>query len=102
VRSTGSRTRSRFDRRSEALARRPLRAFDLTAHDVTVPVSSSMTGRTRRCPMPTAFVSRVRPAGTLVSTEGLGHRRLLRDPGVVDVVARFVTSGGGEDDLSAR
>ena len=42
------------------------------------------------------------PAGTLVSTEGLGHRRLLCDPGVVDTVTRFVTSGGGEDDLPAR
>ncbi|HEY8474268.1 MAG TPA: alpha/beta hydrolase [Natronosporangium sp.] len=31
------------------------------------------------------------PDARLLTTEGLGHRRLLRDPGVIDAVVRFVT-----------
>jgi len=30
------------------------------------------------------------PGAELVSTSGLGHRRILRDPGVIDAVVRFV------------
>lgn len=33
------------------------------------------------------------PAATLVSTDGLGHRRVLADPGVVDRVVAFLADG---------
>jgi pimeloyl-ACP methyl ester carboxylesterase len=35
------------------------------------------------------------PGARLVRTEGLGHRRLLRDPGVIDEAVRFVTEAHG-------
>lgn len=37
------------------------------------------------------------PDGRLESTEGLGHRRILRDPGVVQRTVEFVTAGRGAD-----
>ncbi|TNC17277.1 alpha/beta fold hydrolase [Georgenia sp. 311] len=92
----GERTRSRFDRRLEALARRPLRDFDLTAHDVTVPVLVVHDRQDKEVPHADGVrVAGTWPDGTLVTTEGLGHRRLLRDPGVVDVVTRFVAASDG-------
>jgi pimeloyl-ACP methyl ester carboxylesterase len=36
------------------------------------------------------------PAARLVTTSGLGHRRILRDPDVVAGAARFVAAGEGE------
>ena len=36
------------------------------------------------------------PAATLVTTEGLGHHRLLRDPKVVRRTVEFVAEGAGE------
>jgi pimeloyl-ACP methyl ester carboxylesterase len=32
------------------------------------------------------------PSAHLVTTDGLGHQRILRDPGVVSKVVDFVTS----------
>ncbi|WLT33081.1 alpha/beta hydrolase [Geothrix sp. PMB-07] len=34
------------------------------------------------------------PRGRLLSTEGLGHRRLLRDPGVIEATLAFLKQGG--------
>lgn len=38
-------------------------------------------------------IARAWPGAEVVITEGLGHRRLLRDPEVVERVARFVAAG---------
>jgi pimeloyl-ACP methyl ester carboxylesterase len=37
-----------------------------------------------------ATIAGARPAGRLRTTQGLGHRRILRDPGVVSAAAAFV------------
>ena len=37
--------------------------------------------------------ARVLPGGRLVTTRGLGHRRILRDPGVVAGAVRFLEEG---------
>jgi len=38
-------------------------------------------------------IAHAAPAGTLVSTHGLGHHRVLRAPEVIDAVVPFVTDG---------
>ena len=38
-------------------------------------------------------IARAAPAGTLVSTHGLGHHRVLRAPEVIDAVVPFVADG---------
>jgi pimeloyl-ACP methyl ester carboxylesterase len=35
-------------------------------------------------------IARALPAATLVATDGLGHRRILRDAGVIDLAVRFI------------
>jgi pimeloyl-ACP methyl ester carboxylesterase len=35
------------------------------------------------------------PRARLLATEGLGHRRLLRDPAVIGAVTAFVTGDAG-------
>ncbi len=42
-----------------------------------------------------AAVAAAVPGARLVTTEGLGHRRILRDPAVVGEVVRFVSGGAG-------
>jgi hypothetical protein len=41
-----------------------------------------------------AAIARVWPVARLVTTSGLGHRRILRDPAVVAEAAGFVTGAG--------
>lgn len=50
-----------------------------------------------------AAIAEAAPAGRLVATEGLGHRRVIRAPEVVDVVAPFAADGvrAADDDRSA-
>ncbi len=38
-------------------------------------------------------IARLLPGGRLVSTEGLGHRRILRDAGVIEQAVRFLEEG---------
>lgn len=38
-----------------------------------------------------AAIAEAWPQSTLITTEGLGHRRVLRDPAVVDTVTSFIT-----------
>jgi len=33
------------------------------------------------------------PGATLITTTGLGHNRILRDPSVIDAIADFVQPG---------
>jgi hypothetical protein len=45
-----------------------------------------------------AAIARAWPAARLVTTAGLGHRRILRDPAVVAEVAGFVASAAAVSD----
>ncbi len=41
-----------------------------------------------------AAIAEAAPHGRLVETNGLGHRRVLKDPAVVSLCVRFLTDGG--------
>jgi pimeloyl-ACP methyl ester carboxylesterase len=91
----GERTRERLVPRLERRVGAPLSAFDLPA----------MAGRVATPPLllvhdrqdtetawsDSAAIARSWPRARLVSTSGLGHYRILRDPAVVAEVAGFVT-----------
>jgi pimeloyl-ACP methyl ester carboxylesterase len=49
-----------------------------------------------------AAIARAWPAARLVTTSGLGHRRILRDPAVVAEVAGFLTGTGQPPPLPPR
>lgn len=88
----GSRTKRRFDARLESMAGRPLRDFDLTSHPMTVPALVVHDQRDKEVPYAQGVrIAEAWPNAELLSTDGLGHQRILRDPGVVQAVARFVT-----------
>lgn len=44
--------------------------------------------------------SRALPSATLVATEGLGHRRILRDPDVIERAVRFIAAAPGAHEIS--
>jgi hypothetical protein len=61
------------------------------------------TGTTVRSRSTRAAASpRTGPDARLIATDRLGHRRLLRDPGVVDAVARFVAASGAASPETGR
>jgi len=96
----GERTRQRFDARLEALAGRPLTHFDLTRMPADAPTLVVHDRHDKEVPYAESVrIAEAWPAATLVTTEGLGHQRILRDPGVIARVTEFVTgeppSGGG-------
>lgn len=49
-----------------------------------------------------AAVAHSVPNGRLTMTEGLGHRRILRDPGVVAEAVKFLVGGEGRDKSEER
>jgi pimeloyl-ACP methyl ester carboxylesterase len=88
----GERTRRLFDARLEALAGRPLTDFDLTRTSAAAPTLVVHDRHDKEVPYAESVrIAEAWPAATLVTTEGLGHQRILRDPGVVARVAEFVT-----------
>ncbi|MPV35871.1 alpha/beta fold hydrolase [Georgenia subflava] len=87
------RTQTRFDRRLEALAGRPLADFDLTTMSGAVPALIVHDRRDKEVPYREGVkVAASWDAAELVTTDGLGHQRILRDPGVVEQVTRFATA----------
>ncbi|GAA1653040.1 alpha/beta fold hydrolase [Georgenia ruanii] len=89
----GERTRTRFERRLEELAGRPVHDFDLTT--MAPPTPALVIHDRHDKEVPYADGERVAgawPAARLHTTETLGHQRILRDPGVVAEVTRFVVS----------
>jgi pimeloyl-ACP methyl ester carboxylesterase len=94
----GERIRTRLVRRVERRVGLPLSAFDVPA----------MASRTATPPLllvhdrqdaetgwsDSAAIARSWPGSRLVTTGGLGHRRILRAPAVVAEVAGFVTGAG--------
>lgn len=88
-----ARTKQRFDRRLEALAGRPLRDFDLGHMRGTVPTLVVHDRRDKEVPYEDGVhVAQTWAAAELLTTDGLGHQRILRDADVVAQVTRFVTS----------
>ena len=88
----GPRTKRRFNVLLESMAGRPLRDFDLTSHAITVPALVVHDQRDKEVPHAQGVrIAEAWPHAELLSTDGLGHQRILRDPGVVQAVARFVT-----------
>ncbi len=104
----GPRTRRAFDRSVEAFVGIPGNDFDArvqAAHTDPVP-SLVIADRSDR---QTAYADAANLAAAigapLVTTEGLGHRRILADPDVVRTVVEFVTGGSGAtraDGLTTR
>jgi hypothetical protein len=87
---TAEAVRSRVERRYGIA----LQEFDLPRHlaDVTTPALVIHDRRDGEVPWSDgAAIAGAWPGARLVSTDGLGHRRLLRDVEVVDEAVRFVT-----------
>jgi pimeloyl-ACP methyl ester carboxylesterase len=92
----GPRVRAGLER---AVVRRvglPMEAFDTPALHRSMPVPPTLVvhdGADREVgPEHGRAIADAWPGARLVVTEGLGHRRLLRDPAVIDEAVRFVTS----------
>jgi pimeloyl-ACP methyl ester carboxylesterase len=91
----GERTRTRLVRRLERRIGLPMAAFDVSAmasRTATPPlllVHDRQDGETGWSD--SAAIARSWPRSRLVTTGGLGHRRILRAPAVVAEVAGFVT-----------
>lgn len=96
------RARADFDREVERRAGYPLAAFDLPAMAGDVPLPPTLVVHDRR-DREVGFehgraIAEAWPGARLLATEGLGHRRLLRDPTVVGAVVTFLTG----DDTARR
>lgn len=93
----GDRTRRALDREVRTFVGVPVAEFDATvqaAHVEAVPTLVVHDRDDRQ----TAYADAMRLVGSLpdarlVTTEGLGHRRILRDPAVVAAVVDFIRSG---------
>jgi pimeloyl-ACP methyl ester carboxylesterase len=102
----GERTRTRLVRRIERRVGMPLSAFavpDLAATMATPPLllvhdrQDAETGWSD-----SDVIARAWPGARLVTTSGLGHRRILRDPAVVAEVTGFVGSPVASSGAAAR
>ncbi|HXV93792.1 MAG TPA: alpha/beta fold hydrolase [Pseudonocardia sp.] len=92
----GPRVRARVERRIVARVGLPWGAFDLRTVPRSAPVPPLLVVHDRR-DREVAFrdgeeIAAAWPAAELIPTAGLGHRRILREPGVVDAIAGFVTA----------
>jgi pimeloyl-ACP methyl ester carboxylesterase len=94
----GERTRRAFEREAQAFVGIPLAEFDAThqaRHVSPVPTLVVHDRADRQTPYAGAkrLVAAL-PDARLVTTDGLGHRRILRDPAVISEVVEFVRAGG--------
>jgi pimeloyl-ACP methyl ester carboxylesterase len=92
----GPRVRARLER---AVVRRvglPWETFDVPSLHRSTPVPATLvvhdTADRELGPEHGRAVAGAWPAARLLETEGLGHRRLLRDPAVIDEAVRFVAA----------
>lgn len=86
-------TRARFERRLEARVGVPPEALDLSRFAQDLPVAALVVhdredGEVRWAEG--AAIAAAWPGAELVTTRGLGHRRILRDPAVVARVTAFL------------
>lgn len=90
----GTRIHTRMIRRLESLVGRPMSDFDLLAMADEVPMPRTLVVHDRAdrdVPYEDAdLLVATWPQADLVATSGLGHRRILRDPDVVGLIATFV------------
>lgn len=95
----GSRVRRAFDREVDGFVGVPLREFDarVQARQVAPVPTLVVTDREDRQAPYDGVADLAETIGArLVTTRGLGHRKILRDPAVVEQVVGFV---GGRDSL---
>ena len=86
--------RDRLDRRLTARVGVPPEAFDLPRFAADLPVPALVVHDRGDAEVPWtegAAIADAWPAAELVTTRGLGHRRILRDPAVVARVTSFLT-----------
>lgn len=93
----GTRTRRALDREVRALVGIPVAEFDSTVQARYVDSMPTLVVHDRG-DRQTPYADAVRlvdtlPDAELVTTEGLGHRRILRDPAVVARVVDFIRAG---------
>ena len=93
----GDRTRRAFDREVDAFVGVPVAEFDAVhqaAHVDPVPTLVVHDRGDRQTPYAAAerLVDAL-PDARMVTTEGLGHRRILRDPAVIARVVEFIGAG---------
>jgi len=90
----GAQTHQRFLAQLAARAERPLADFDMTTLDVRGTPALIVHDRLDK-EVPYADGARLAaawPRAEFVTTEGLGHQRILHDPAVIERVARFVAA----------
>jgi pimeloyl-ACP methyl ester carboxylesterase len=92
----GERVRTRLVRRVERRVAMPLSAFDVPAMARRVATPPLLLVHDRQDAetswSDSAAIAQAWPEARLVSTAGLGHRRILRDPAVVAEVVGFVAA----------
>ena len=85
----------RLDRRLEARVGGPAEAFDLPRFAADLPLAALVVHDQEDAEVPWAdgaAIAAAWPGAELVTTRGLGHRRILRDPAVVARVTAFLTA----------
>lgn len=95
----GPRTRRAFDRSVEALVGIPGSDFDArvqAAHSDPVPTLVIADRSDRQTPYAEAVELAESIGAPLMTTEGLGHRRVLANPAVVRTVVEFVTGAAAQ------
>jgi pimeloyl-ACP methyl ester carboxylesterase len=100
----GPRTRRAFDRSVEAFVGIPVKDFDArlqAAHSEPVPALVIADRGDRQTPYADAVELATSIGAPLVTTDGLGHRRILADPGVVGMVVEFVTGAAERQEQPA-
>jgi hypothetical protein len=85
--------RKRLDRRLEARVGAPSEAFDLSSFAADLPMAALVVHDREDAEVrwaEGASIAAAWPSAELVTTRGLGHRRILRDPAVVARVTAFL------------
>jgi pimeloyl-ACP methyl ester carboxylesterase len=100
----GARTRRAFDRHLEEFVGVPMVEFDAihqASHVDAVPTLVVHDRGDRQTPYADAVrLVDALPDARLVTTDGLGHRRILKDPAVVHQVVSFVTDADAREDVA--
>jgi pimeloyl-ACP methyl ester carboxylesterase len=100
----GPRIRSRMPRQIERITGRPVTDFDIPARSAEYEElpEALVVHDTRDKEVPFdngALIAAAWPGGRLLATEGLGHKRILRDAGLVETVMGFL---GGKQELVSQ
>jgi pimeloyl-ACP methyl ester carboxylesterase len=100
----GDRTRRAFDRHLDAFVGIPMAEFDATfqaAHVEPVPTLVVHDRGDRQTPYADAVrLVESLPDARLVTTDGLGHRRILRDPAVTRQVVEFLAGADAREGVA--